>query len=100
MALTLPKLAISRKQILTIVGGVVLAAAAGWAALRARGGLQTAPLRQRSLAVAGKVFTVKENFPCDHLIMNELSPQAGDKGTAIAFPSIHNARPRRLIPNG
>ena len=34
MALTLPKLAISRKQILTIVGGVVLAAAAGWAALQ------------------------------------------------------------------
>ena len=34
MALTLPKLAVSRKQILTIVGGVVLAAAAGWAALQ------------------------------------------------------------------
>jgi hypothetical protein len=34
MALTLPKLAISRKQVLTIVGGVVLAAAAGWAALQ------------------------------------------------------------------
>ncbi len=34
MALTLPKPAISRKQILTAVGGVVLAAAAAWAALQ------------------------------------------------------------------
>jgi hypothetical protein len=34
MALTVPKFALTRKQILTLVGGVVVAAAAGWAALQ------------------------------------------------------------------
>ena len=34
MALALPKLALNRKQVLTIVGGVAVAAAAGWAGMQ------------------------------------------------------------------